>query len=710
MSDTDTIEVVVIKGDPFSPVALSVTAPDPNTPVSLGNVITPGPQGPPGEAATVDVGTTVTGPPGSMADVVNVGDITHAVFDFAIPRGDVGPQGLQGPQGPAGAASTVPGPVGPAGPTGPAGPIGPTGPTGPDGATGPTGPAGPTGPVSTVPGPAGPTGPAGPVGPPGAASTVPGPQGPAGPMGPQGLQGSPGTPGTPGADGAPGAPGAAGPVGATGAQGPAGADGATGPQGPPGPVDEAPLDGKSYVRQGSSHTWLPATAGGATVTVSDTPPASPSVGSLWFDTTNLALFVYENDGNSSQWVVANATAGGGGGGGGSSGGASVTVADTPPASPNVGALWYDSANTGLYIYENDGTSSQWVVANAQNVWADAASDGRVYGRQNAAWVPTASVGALANAGRNFIQNAVFTIAQRGAGPFTATGTYTLDRWVLQFSTDTASVSQLAIADAGRAAIGDETATFILANAFTGNSAATAGTWVQQRIEGVRRLSGKTVIVSFWANATVAMNFGISIDQVFGTGGSPSASVIGNGVSVALTTAWTRYYVTMTVPSAAGKTFGTTANTDYTQLDFWYSAGASNATRSGNVGVQSGQINLWGVQLEVQQPGQVGPTPLDYGGSPQQQLAECQRYYQTISDIGIVAFAASGNYGGWVPALYSFPVQMRNVPSATPTYTGGTGNPSAATSITTSQIRVWGSAGAGAIGNYADFSFTLTAEP
>ena len=35
------------------------------------------------------------------------------------------------------------------------------------------------------------------------------------------------------------------------------------------------------------------------------PPASPSVGSLWYDTTNLALMVYVDDGNSLQWVQAN---------------------------------------------------------------------------------------------------------------------------------------------------------------------------------------------------------------------------------------------------------------------------------------------------------------------------------------------------------------------------------------------------------------------
>ena len=34
------------------------------------------------------------------------------------------------------------------------------------------------------------------------------------------------------------------------------------------------------------------------------PPSSPSPGALWFDTNNLQLMVYIDDGNSTQWVAA----------------------------------------------------------------------------------------------------------------------------------------------------------------------------------------------------------------------------------------------------------------------------------------------------------------------------------------------------------------------------------------------------------------------
>jgi len=43
-----------------------------------------------------------------------------------------------------------------------------------------------------------------------------------------------------------------------------------------------------------------------------------------------------------------------------SGGASISVSDTPPGSPTANMLWWESDTGALYLYYNDGTSSQWV--------------------------------------------------------------------------------------------------------------------------------------------------------------------------------------------------------------------------------------------------------------------------------------------------------------------------------------------------------------
>lgn len=77
-----------------------------------------GPQGPKGTNATVYIGTTSTGNPGTQASVYNSGTDSNAVLNFTIPRGDKGDTGATGPTGP----------------TGPEGPTGPTGPQGPQGA------------------------------------------------------------------------------------------------------------------------------------------------------------------------------------------------------------------------------------------------------------------------------------------------------------------------------------------------------------------------------------------------------------------------------------------------------------------------------------------------------------------------------------------------------------------------------------------------
>lgn len=52
-----------------------------------------------GAAATIDVGTTTTGEPGTNATVVNVGTSSEAVFDFVIPQGIQGEPGQDGADG-----------------------------------------------------------------------------------------------------------------------------------------------------------------------------------------------------------------------------------------------------------------------------------------------------------------------------------------------------------------------------------------------------------------------------------------------------------------------------------------------------------------------------------------------------------------------------------------------------------------------------------
>jgi hypothetical protein len=70
----------------------------------IGPIFQTGTQGPQGLAATINVGTVTTGEPGSLVIVNNSGTSSVAVFDFTIPRGDVG---AEGPKGDTGDAATI---------------------------------------------------------------------------------------------------------------------------------------------------------------------------------------------------------------------------------------------------------------------------------------------------------------------------------------------------------------------------------------------------------------------------------------------------------------------------------------------------------------------------------------------------------------------------------------------------------------------------
>ena len=52
----------------------------------------------------------------------------------------------------------------------------------------------------------------------------------------------------------------------------------------------------------SSGAWQEVSGGGARLTVSDTPPASPEAGNLWFESDTGNTLVYYTDANTSQWV------------------------------------------------------------------------------------------------------------------------------------------------------------------------------------------------------------------------------------------------------------------------------------------------------------------------------------------------------------------------------------------------------------------------
>jgi hypothetical protein len=311
--------------------------------------------------------------------------------------------------------------------------------------------------------------------------------------------------------------------------------------------------------------------------------------------------------------IPNYATGGGGGG--------VTISDTPPGSPAVGALWYDSTATQLYIWYNDGNSSQWVVAT----------------NQGANVVPLAGP-------RNRIINGSMLIDQRGlaAGGFTpVSGTYLIDRWL--YSSSLAG-GKLGFYTAQTGPVG--TASFLVGyTAVTTSLAASDFSTIQQTIEanniadlGFGAAGAKSVTLSFLVYSTMAgTHSGAFI------GASPSRSYPFT-FSLAANT-WTP--ISVTIPGDTAGTWPKATNAAGLTVRFnlgagatylgpagaWASANYVGAT--GSVQIAGGAVNsafyITNVQLEV---GSVA-TPFEWR-SISTEMNMCQRYFQMLGGPGAIA--------------------------------------------------------------------------
>jgi hypothetical protein len=76
---------------------------------------------------------------------------------------------------------------------------------------------------------------------------------------------------------------------------------------PNSPADQAIFNGPNgviYQWIAASNLWKALGVGQQSIVVGDTAPASPFNGMMWWNSTLAQLFIYYNDGNSSQWVPA----------------------------------------------------------------------------------------------------------------------------------------------------------------------------------------------------------------------------------------------------------------------------------------------------------------------------------------------------------------------------------------------------------------------
>lgn len=129
-------------------------------------------------------------------------------------------------------------------------------------------------------------------------------------------------------------------------------------------------DGKLYTKTVGGTVILVGSGATGGVTISTTPPASPTAGQLWWDSTYGNLKVYYNDGTSSQWVDAYTGAVGGSGGGTPGGSSGQIQFNDAGAFAGDADLTWDNTTNSLTL---GGTDTGLVLAGITNEPASAAA-------------------------------------------------------------------------------------------------------------------------------------------------------------------------------------------------------------------------------------------------------------------------------------------------------------------------------------------------
>jgi hypothetical protein len=263
--------------------------------------------------------------------------------------------------------------------------------------------------------------------------------------------------------------------------------------------------------------------------------------------------------------------------------------------------------------------------------------------------------------QNLIINGGMDFWQRGTSS-TSLGYVAADRWVNSLNGGTVTQSRQAFSLGDT--LGTNNPTYFLRQTVSGQSLTSHYAIIQQPIEGVRSYAGQTITVLGWARRSSGSgNMAVEVTQGFGTGGSPSSEVLVAGQAVTLTSSFTAFAVTFSVPSITGKTLGSN-NNDNLSINFWTSAGSGFNARTNSLGLQTIGVDLWGVHIKV---GTHTTAATDLYKQPElgPELARCQRYYQrrdyTNTTYQSISMARSfGDNAG--AAYFHHPVEFRTNPA------------------------------------------------
>jgi hypothetical protein len=296
------------------------------------------------------------------------------------------------------------------------------------------------------------------------------------------------------------------------------------------------------------------------------------------------------------------------------------------------------------------TNYGWAEPDNSSLVKNGASDIRTLGDaiDTSVW----NVG-YGQAGKNKLINGDFNINQRSFTSTTSAG-FTVDRWQTQGSGGTVTRSVQSFTPGAAPVAGYEATNFLrIITASQSANADYAG--YLQSIEDVRTFANQTITVSFYAKASTGTpKVGITSEQNFGSGGS--AATYTSNATTTISTSWARYSVTLTIPSISGKTIGTSS---FNAIWLFTSCGSTiSALGYPAIGLQNTTIDIWGVQAEY--GSKATPFQTASGGSPQAELAMCQRYYWRQTAVNANERAGYGSFTGSTnfQSQFNFPVTMR----------------------------------------------------
>lgn len=258
--------------------------------------------------------------------------------------------------------------------------------------------------------------------------------------------------------------------------------------------------------------------------------------------------------------------------------------------------------------------------------------------------------------RNKLINGNFDIWQRGTS--LASIGWLADRWGLDGGgsvTLTQSRQPFAL---GASNLSAPAKYYYNLNVSSAGNAASGVAILRQRIEGVDTLRG-TITVSFWAGCDAGKQISVNVLQIFGTGGSPSATVYAGAQKISPGTSFVKYTLTFNLPSTVGKTLGTNGD-DYIEVQFYVTAGTDYAGASGSLGQQTGNFNF--AQIQMEQGGVATPFELRPVGV---ELAMCQRYFEVVYTNGVMVYN-QGSVGALMDIVFAVPKRA----NPTLTYVGG----------------------------------------